>query len=87
MQAMGIEITEGVFIGISDFITALDNPLPNQRRKKKNKAYSFGSEMDLKKELGDDKEALSLEGTETQLNNDQMYSSPTSKSDILTNSE
>jgi hypothetical protein len=39
---MGIEITEGEFLGIHDFITALENPLPVDTKTAKNKAYSFG---------------------------------------------
>jgi hypothetical protein len=81
MQAMGIEVTEGEFLGINDFITALDSPLPNERRRrKKNKTYSFGSAM----EQEDLPEVLSEGETEPRNN---LYTSPTSKSDILTNSD
>jgi hypothetical protein len=41
IKAMGIEISEGEFLGIHDFITALDNPLPSEKKRKK--AYSFGA--------------------------------------------
>jgi Zn-finger protein len=48
MLAMGIEISEGELIGLWDFVTAMEKPLPEIKRKRGNKrAYSFGSDMDI----------------------------------------
>ena len=45
MKLPGVEITDEVFIGIQDYITALENPLPPEPKKGK-KSYSFGSEIE-----------------------------------------
>lgn len=78
LKAMGIEIAEGEFMGIHDFITALENPLPSE--KKKNKAYSFGAGVsEIEKQTIFREEIENMEG-------DIRYSSPASKSDLHSSS-
>lgn len=77
MMIPGVEITDEVFIGIQDYIIALENPLPAEPKKGK-KSYSFGS--DVEPNMLD---AERIATSEESISNKQ---SPSSKSEILLNS-
>lgn len=75
MKIPGVEITDGVFIGIQDYITALENPLPVEPKKGSKRSYSFGSDIDQNLPEAD-RVATSQESFSQKL-------SPSSKSEIF----
>jgi len=78
MRIPGVEIADEVFIGIQDYIVALENPLPAEPKKGPKRSYSFGSDP------GDNiPEQERFATSQESLSHKQ---SPSSKSEILLSS-
>lgn len=75
MRIPGVEIADEVFIGIQDYIIALENPLPAEPKRGLKRSYSFGSD------LGDN--VLEEERFATSQESLSHKQSPSSKSEIL----